>query len=260
MGAFTSAAKRIVLAGGLYRPARWIATRARPARLKAFREEVALYHSLLPDNALCFDVGANIGERSEALLAAGARRVVAFEPDPRAIREARGRCSHDRRWTMIEAAVGKGPSVMPFHLAPGSPESSLDSGWIKKGTTAIEVPVVSLDSAIAMWGLPDYCKIDVEGWELEVLSGLSQAFPLVSFEFHLDSTNVQRTKACLARLIQLSADAQVNVTPAEGLRLHFTEWRSIREFAEWFPGDLKDTLPRWKPFYGDIFVRRPPIL
>src|SRR5262245_33059086 len=40
------------------------------------------FASLLPLNALCFDVGANHGEHTAAFLSLGARRVVAVEPQP----------------------------------------------------------------------------------------------------------------------------------------------------------------------------------
>lgn len=254
MSAITDAGKRIALASGLYRPARWLATRARPRRLKSFRQEVALYRSLLPENALCFDVGANIGERSEALLRAGVRQVVAFEPNPIAIPELRARCGHDRRWTLVEVAMGRCASMQTFYLSAGSPTSSMERNWAEKVIGEIQAPVMSLDLAIAMWGVPDYCKIDVEGWEFEVLSGLTQSIPLLSFEFHLDPANVTRAKACLGRMVQLTPRARVNVTPAESARFHFDEWRSLEGFTEWFPGDLKESLPRWKPFYGDIFL------
>jgi FkbM family methyltransferase len=253
MGTLSFAAKRIALASGLYRPARWLVTRARPKQLRAFREEVAFYRSLLPENALCFDIGANIGDRSEALLASGVGRVVAFEPNPIVAPEIRARCGHDSRWTMIEVAIGRCATSRPFYLA--GPTSSMERAWAGESVPEIKVPVLSLESAVAMWGVPDYCKIDVEGWELEVLSSLAQPIPILSFEFHLDPENVRRTKACLAQILQLTPGARVNVTPAESARFHFTEWRLLEAFAEWFPGDLKDSLPRWRPFYGDIFVR-----
>ncbi len=72
-------AKRISIATGLYHSARWLSRRIHPHQLRALRDDIELYQSLLPPGVLCFDVGANTGEKAEALLEAGAR-VVAFDP------------------------------------------------------------------------------------------------------------------------------------------------------------------------------------
>ena len=37
---------------------------------------------------------------------------------------------------------------------------------------------------ISRFGAPDFCKINVEGLELEVLRGLSRPVPALSFEYH----------------------------------------------------------------------------
>jgi hypothetical protein len=61
------------------------------------------------------------------------------------------------------------------------------------------VNVATLDSLIDEFGVPDYAKIDVEGFDLEVLRGLSRPIPLLSFEYNSQSelirlrSNVSRT-------------------------------------------------------------------
>jgi hypothetical protein len=48
----------------------------------------------------------------------------------------------------------------------------------------IEVPVVTLDALIAQHGEPAFVKIDVEGYEPQVLRGLTRPVQALSFEFH----------------------------------------------------------------------------
>ena len=81
------------------------------------------------------------------------------------------------------------------------------------------------------FGCPAYCKIDVEGWILEVLNGLSRAIPLVSFEFHLSGRDINKTVSCLQRLSRLGANL-VNITAAETSAFYFEEWMTLQQFLE----------------------------
>ncbi len=67
--------KRASIATGLYRPVRALHTRFHAAPRERHRDDVAFYRRWIPAGALCFDVGANIGDKSDAMLAAGLRVV-----------------------------------------------------------------------------------------------------------------------------------------------------------------------------------------
>jgi len=249
-----AAIKRVSIAAGLYRPARALSRRLRRFQLRDFRAHVELYRSFLPPGALCFDVGANIGERSEALLEAGAR-VVAFEPNPLALPELKARCSHHKNWTLVTAALGSRAAIATLHARESSGQSSLAADWEGKVIATYHVPVVTIDAAIQAFGSPVYCKIDVEGWELEVLNGLTQPIPVLSFEFHLTDRDITKTRACLEKLAQFGS-SHANITPHETASYHWADWMPLTQLVRWFPGDLRQTLPGFP--YGDIFVRRDP--
>ncbi len=245
-------AKQVSIATGLYNPARWVSRRIRPHQLKSLHQDIDLYRSILPPAALCFDVGANIGEKSEAMLKAGAR-VVAFEPNPQILPELQARCGRRDNWTLVATALGSGSAIATLHARNSHAQSSLAVDW--EGGAAVakfKVPVITLDAAIECFGCPAFCKVDVEGWELEVLKGLTQPIPLMSFEFHLRESDIQTTIACMKRLAQLGGK-DVNITPAASSSFHFDVWMPMERFLAWFPGDLEHTLPGFK--YGDIFVR-----
>ena len=252
LGSLSKKAKKLAIAAGLYRPARYITRLIHPNQARAFKADIDFYRTLLQPGALCFDVGANIGDKSEALLNAGAR-VVAFEPNRLLIPELSSRCRHHENWTLIEAALGSGTAIATLYAAESHGQSSLAQDWMGKTIASFHVPVVTLDSAIACFGIPAYCKIDVEGWELEVLKGLTKPIPLISFEFHLNAQGIDSTLSCLESLTRFGPSL-VNITPAEGARFHFKEWVPLAQFIEWFPGDLRQSLPG-NP-YGDIFVKK----
>lgn len=250
--ALLNAVKRVSILTGLYRPTRWLSRRLYRDQLRAFRNDVDLLRSLIPAGTLSFDVGANIGEKSEALLEVGCR-VVSFEPNPDVLPELLARCGHCPPWSVVQAALGSGSAIATLHALESSGSSSLDEEWGggRKKVATYRVPVVTLDSAISFFGTPFYCKIDVEGWELEVLLGLTQPIPLISFEFDLNERGIKKTLACLERLGQFGR-SRINLTPAEDSTFHLERWIPLQEFLTWFPGDLSHTLPGYH--YGDIFV------
>jgi FkbM family methyltransferase len=247
-----STLKQASIAAGLYRPARWLSRQIHPSQRRTLHGDVELYQGLLQPGAVCFDVGANIGEKSEAMLRAGAARVVAFEPNPKVQPELRARCAHWKNWTLVEAALGSAPGFATLYARELHGQSGLLKDWGGPITDSYTVPVLTLDLAIQCFGRPSYCKIDVEGWELEVLKGLSQPLPLLSFEFHLAGADIEKTRACLDLISRFGA-GEVNITPAEASAFHFPQWDRLERFLGWFPGDLKRTLPR--DIYGDIFVK-----
>ena len=72
-------AKQLALSVGLYAPAPALNRVFSPSECRNFREHRSLLSRFVRPGDLLFDVGANIGNKSEILLSLGAR-VVAFEP------------------------------------------------------------------------------------------------------------------------------------------------------------------------------------
>jgi FkbM family methyltransferase len=245
--------KRAAIAVGLYGLVRGLWRRFRPAVRARQADEVRFLQALIPPGSLCFDVGANIGDKSEALLAAGAR-VVAFEPNPRVWPELTARCGRRPHWAGVPAALGKQPAIEALHEFHWHGLASLVPGWQDRATSTQFVPVVTLEAAILRFGLPFYIKIDVEGFETDVLAGLPRAVPLVSFEFFTDDRGVPRARACVERLLALGFD-RFNVTAGEGTAFLFPRWQPVREFFRIFPGELRAAMYR-QPF-GDLWVSGP---
>jgi FkbM family methyltransferase len=168
----------------------------------------ALYSGFVGPGDLVFDVGAHVGDRVAAFRSLGAR-VVAVEPQPALARVLRLIYGRDRHVRIVEAAVGGATGETELLLNIDNPTVSTVSdafvraaagraGWEgQRWTRRLRVPVTTLDALMAEHGTPAFIKIDVEGFEAEVLSGLTTAVPALSFEF----TTIQRevALACLER-------------------------------------------------------------
>ena len=62
------------------------------------------------------------------------------------------------------------------------------------------VKVTTLDDEIKKYGAPSFCKIDVEGLEVDVLRGLSSPIKMISFEYHCSQEAIERVHKCLVEL------------------------------------------------------------
>jgi FkbM family methyltransferase len=161
------------------------------------------YARFVAGGDLVFDIGSHVGDRVAAFRRLGAR-VVAAEPQPALAKTLRFLYGRDRAVTVVEGAVGREAGTVALQLNLDNPTVSTASdafiaasrgapGWEgQQWTRTVEVPVTTLDALIARHGAPRFIKIDVEGYEAEVLAGLSAPVPALSFEF----TTIQRDVAC----------------------------------------------------------------
>jgi FkbM family methyltransferase len=203
-----------------------------------------LYRRFVKPGDLVFDVGAHVGDRVAAFRRLGAR-VVAVEPQP-ALRTTL-RLLHGRgRAVVIEgAAVGRQEGSTELKVNLDNPTVSSASpdfiraaagapGWEGQAwTKAITVPMTTLDALIARHGMPAFIKIDVEGFEAEVLAGLSQPIAALSFEF----TTIQRAVAAAAidRCVALGY-ASFNAALGESQTLVHEPWLTAPQIAQWLAG------------------------
>lgn len=237
--------------------------RARRFRRRRLRrlERLAFYRQFVAPGDLCFDVGANVGNRTGLFLALGAR-VVAVEPQAWCAEQLRRRFMRrgfpaGRRLTVVESALGPEPGTARLRLAPSHTVATLSSEWVERVREAgrfdfawdggVDVPVTTLDALIEAHGVPAFCKIDVEGYEPEVLAGLSAPIHALSFEFtpeYLDAT-----EASANRLLRLG-DYEFNYSLGESLVLESPRrWLSADQLLA-----ALASLGESRPF-GDVYAR-----
>jgi FkbM family methyltransferase len=161
-----------------------------------------LYRRFVKPGDLVFDVGAHVGDRIACFRRLGAR-VVAIEPQPALARTLKLLYGRDRAVIIEPMAVGRTAGEIDLKINVANPTVSTASdafikaadgasGWEgQHWTKTVRVPVTTLDALIDLHGSPSFIKLDVEGFEVEALAGLTRTVPALSFEF----TTIQRELA-----------------------------------------------------------------
>lgn len=153
----------------------------------------------MPRGGLVFDIGANNGRFTELYLRLGAT-VVALEPNP-VLASAVKRRFGSRRLTVVQAAVGATAGCGQLRIGVDDVYSTLSADWVEhtralglkeRWAETIAVGVVTLDELVERHGMPHFIKVDVEGFEPEVLRGLSRLVPALSFEFQSSALDLAR--------------------------------------------------------------------
>lgn len=141
---------------------------------------------------LVLDVGANRGDYGKQLRDCGYRgRLISFEPLSAPYALLADRSSEDPSWDCRQLALGRQTATSTIHVAANDGASSslldmsvelraIDETVRYVGSEAVEVR--SLDAVAAEFARPDdrvWLKIDVQGYELEVLDGAADTLASV---------------------------------------------------------------------------------
>ena len=199
------------------------------------------YRPFMRPGDLVFDIGAHVGDRVACFRRLGAR-VIAVEPQPALVRTLKWIYGRDRDVVIEAIGVAGRAGTIELRLNLDNPTVSTASAALIEAARAaptwqgqvwskrIDVPAATLDDLIARHGRPRFIKIDVEGYEAEVLAGLSQPVEALAFEF----TMIQRAVAldCLAHCARLGY-RRYNAALGESLRYEHSQWRSSEAMQDW---------------------------
>jgi FkbM family methyltransferase len=215
---------------------------------------IRFYSEFVQKGSLCFDVGANIGRYSEVFLQLGGN-VVAIEPIAENYHALVDMFANHGGIICLQVAISSQTGTAEIFKGHPTDLSTLDQefkfihekqsgrSWIEKQA----VQTRTLDSLIAQFGRPDFCKIDVEGHEKQVLLGLTERIPMISYEFLYPFR--ENAMECIELLSSISNDAVFNFSLFEFFELENREWERPASFIE--------SMKRWPPSHwtGDIFCR-----
>ncbi|OJZ74820.1 FkbM family methyltransferase [Mycobacterium paraffinicum] len=133
------------------------------------------------------DVGANSGQFGTSLRRAGYKgRIVSFEPLPEPFSQLQRKAANDPLWECRQCALGDAEQTITINVAGNAGASSSVLPMLKSHQDAFppanyigteEVPIHRLDSLAPEFLKPDdvmFLKIDVQGFEKQVLAGAKQ--------------------------------------------------------------------------------------
>jgi FkbM family methyltransferase len=139
---------------------------------------------------IAFDIGANIGQTVDELLP-NYDKIICFEPNPNLVTVIKNKFFNNDKVTIEELGLSDKTETKKFNISNSHVVSTFSEDWINNSRftnvynwdTSIDVKTTTLDEVIDKYGIPYFIKIDVEGYEYEVLKGLTKLLENTYFAF-----------------------------------------------------------------------------
>lgn len=222
--------------------------------IKLRKKRIDFYSQFVKPSDLCFDIGANVGNRTQVFLELGAK-VIAVEPQNICLKTLNKLFANNENVVIVGKAVGESEGCAELSICEeASTISTLSDKWKTYGrfvdefqwTRTESVSITTLNNLITLYGCPKFCKIDVEGFELSVIKGLNKAIPYISFEINIEFK--AEMKDCIHHL-QSIGNVEFNLSFGESMDWLYPEWSSTDDFCNKIDAinDLN--------FWGDIYAR-----
>ncbi len=231
-------------------PEQAIATAGNPRPAVAPLHHVA--RCLMPGDVV-FDVGANVGDKTAALLNCGVK-VVCVEPQPGCVALLQARFAQEPGVAIVPKGLGSRPGILEMHINTKAPVLSTfspqwmtgrfaDETWDQK----VDVAITTLDDLVREHGTPRYVKIDVEGFEYEVICGLSRRAGVVSFEFTDEFfANAER----MLRYLENLGYSRFNFSLGERPEFALAQWVGVSPLC----ATLRNLFRSYDKLWGDIYA------
>ena len=221
----------------------------------SFLRNKRFYAQFVRKGDLCFDIGANVGEKSAIFLALGAK-VIAVEPQTRCMEHLNTlkRKYHDKI-VIVNAAISDRSGEAGLYLGNVSEVSTLSEKFMsefgKHGVLQWKdkemVTTVTINDLITKYGEPRFCKIDTEGYEWNIIAELNKRIPFIEFEY--TPVFLNDTMECIKHISKLGA-TNFNFTKYEQPQLVLPGWVNAEEIIR------ELAIVDRKIIHGNVFARQ----
>lgn len=141
---------------------------------------------------LIFDIGANRGAFTDKCLQEHKDvKIILVEPNDDLYKMLKQKYSHNENIIILSNVVSSNSDeIIDFYISSDDVLSTSSTEWITNSRFSgnytwhsVKKQTINIDKMIEMYGTPDLLKIDVEGYELEVIKGLTQKVKKLCFEW-----------------------------------------------------------------------------
>jgi FkbM family methyltransferase len=213
-----------------------------------------IIEEILRGKKLAFDVGSNIGAKAELYLSYGVK-VVCVEPQENCLIELYKKFK-DKNVEIVPYGLSSDGKHRKFRISSASTLSTFSETFVDRTGKErfknyswgdpIDIETKTLEEIVTMYGVPDFCKIDVEGSEKEVLLGLSTPLPYISFEYTPELHDI--AVECLSILESLG-DYSFKYSEGETLEYSQDKWM-VKEDINKYLLLISDSI-----VFGDIYAK-----
>jgi len=218
-----------------------------------------MYTEILKKGDLVFDVGLNLGDKSDLYLNLGCR-VIGFEPLKECYESALERFRINPNFSAKNIALDKQKGFEKIYLASYHTISSMSQDFINEvkkerfkdydWNHERIIQTDTLDNMISLYGKPNYIKIDVEGYEYNVLSGLTSQVGMISIEFNPELC--EKTIMCIDYIDTLNnGDTKFNYVYRFDEHFKYESWVTKSEIIEYL-----SSINDYGFEFGDVFCKK----
>lgn len=159
-----------------------------------------------------------------------------------------------------EKGLGEVEGKKKFYISNATTLSTFSDEWmsaVKQGRFRKnkwkhmgEIEITTLDNLIKKFGYPTFVKVDVEGYEVEVLSGLSKMVKMLSYEYTVPET-LNKALKCLDKIKSIDANVLCNYSIGESMEFALKTWISCEEMKKIIVSD-----EFINSGFGDIYIKK----